>query len=283
MSITAMLDLEQLDVGLFRGRSQWPPSMRVFGGEVAAQSLMAAGRTVPQDRLAHSLHAYFLRPGDPSLPIIYTVESIRDGGSYTTRRVTARQRGEVTFSLSASFHVQESGFAHQLPELAAELPEQLPTLDESLAAADELTREWFSGLAERHPFDFRLDGELPRVATSRGERPAPRQRFWLRSCETLPAEQLAHSCAATYASDMLLLSTSVALHGTMFGAPDIQFASLDHAIWFHGRFRADEWLYYDQEGTWANGGRAICQGRMFDRSGRLVVTVMQEGMIRKRP
>ena len=282
MSLAAMLNLEQLEVGLFRGRSQWPPSLRVFGGEVAAQSLVAAGRTVPEGRRVHSLHAYCLRPGDASASVVYSVERIRDGGSYTTRRVTARQHGEVTFTLSASFSVPEHGFAHQLPRMSARPPEELPTPEEFLGGVDELTRRWFAGLAERHPFDLRFDGELPRVATARGERAEPRQRFWLRSREPLPDDQLVHSCAATYASDMLLLSTSVAAHGTMFGAPGLQFASLDHAVWFHGSFRADDWLYYDQEGTWADGGRALCQGRMFDREGRLVVSVVQEGLVRRR-
>ncbi|MCW2717865.1 acyl-CoA thioesterase II [Pseudonocardia sp.] len=282
MSVAAMMDLEQIEVDLFRGTSQWPPSQRVFGGEVAAQALVAAGRTVPKERMVHFLHAYFLRPGDASVPIVYRVEPIRDGRSYTTRRVTAQQHGEVTFTLSASFHLPEDGFTHQIPQLVAPPPEALPDPDPSMAGGDELTRAWFSGLADRHPFELRFDGELPRVATGRGERVAPRQRFWLRCRETLPDEQLVHSCAATYASDMLLLSTSVALHGTMFGAPDVQFASLDHAVWFHGPFHADEWLYYDQESSWADGGRALCQGRMFDRSGRLVVSVMQEGMIRRR-
>jgi acyl-CoA thioesterase-2 len=283
MGIAAVLDLEQLEVDLFRGRSHWPPSLRVFGGEVAAQSLVAAGLTVPADRAVHSLHAYFLRPGDSSLPIVYQVERVRDGGSYSTRRVTARQRGEVTFTLSASFASAEDGFAHQLPTLDAPRPEDLPDAEEATAGADELTRDWFRGLPERHPFDLRFHGELPRIATARGERAEPRQRFWFRSQERLPDNQLVHSCAATYASDILLLGSSVAPHGTMFGAPDVAFASLDHAVWFHGPFRADEWLYYDQEGSWADGGRALCQGRMFDPGGRLVVTVMQEGMVRRRP
>jgi acyl-CoA thioesterase-2 len=283
MGIAAMLDLEQLDKDLYRGRSQWPPSLRVFGGEVAAQALVAAGSTVTGNRAVHSLHAYFLRPGDSSLPVIYRVERVRDGGSYTTRRVTAQQRGEVTFTLSASFAATEDGFAHQLPVLTSPPPEELPTPEVAMADVDELSREWFSGLTTRHPFDMRFHGELPRVATSRGERVQPRQRFWFRSRERLSDEQLVHSCAVTYASDILLLSSSVALHGTMFGAPDIAFASLDHAVWFHGPFRADEWIYYDQESSWAGGGRAICQGRMFDPGGRLVATVMQEGMVRHRP
>jgi len=277
-----MLALEQIEVGLYRGRSRVPPSQRVFGGEVAAQSLAAAGATVPEGRGVHSLHAYFLRAGDPSLPIVYWVEPIRDGGSYTTRRVTAQQRGEAIFMLSASFSAPEDGLTHQLPRLDAPDPTDLPGPEEAMASTDGMVRDWFTGIAMRHPFDLRFDGELPRVATARGERVAPHQRFWLRSREPLPDDPLVHACAATYASDMLLLSTSVALHGTMFGVPELRFASLDHAVWFHGPFRADDWLYYDQEGTWAASGRALCQGRMFDRTGRLVVSVVQEGMIRLR-
>jgi acyl-CoA thioesterase-2 len=282
MSLQAMLDLEQLEENLFRGHSQWAPSLRVFGGEVAAQSLIAAGRTVPVDRSVHSLHAYFLRPGDASLPIVYEVEPVRDGGSYTTRRVTARQQGEVTFTLSASFSVSETGEPRQRPRLAAPAPDGLPEPAEAMADTDEAARQWFSGLAERHPFDLRFHGDLPLLAAGRGEQREPVQSFWFRSRETLADEQLVHSCAATYASDMLLLSTSVALHGARFGSPGVAFASLDHAVWFHGPFRADDWLYYDQASDWAGSGRAICQGRMFDRGGRLVATVMQEGMVRRR-
>jgi acyl-CoA thioesterase-2 len=280
--MTRMLDLEQLAVDLFRGVSDGPQSMRVFGGEVAAQSLVAAGRTVPADRVVHSLHAYFLRPGDPSVPIVHRVDPVRDGRSFTTRRVTAQQHGEAIFTLSASFHTPEDGFTHQLPRLGAPPPEDLPATPGSIDDGDELGRSWFSDFAERHPFEFRFDGELPRVATGRGERVAPRQRFWLRSREPLPDDPLLHRCAATYASDMLLLSSSLGLHGTTIGSRGLQFASLDHAVWFHGPFRADDWLYYDQEGTWAGGGRALCRGRMFDRAGALVVSVVQEGLIRQR-
>ncbi|TQM11374.1 acyl-CoA thioesterase-2 [Pseudonocardia kunmingensis] len=283
LRMTRMLDLEQLEVELFRGFGVERSPMRVFGGVVAAQSLVAAGRTVPAGRLVHSLHAYFLRPGDPSVPIVYRVDPIRDGGSFTTRRVTAQQHGEAIFTLSASFHTPEDGFTHQLPRLDAPSPEDLPVTPGSMDDADELSRRWYSTLPERHPFEFRFDGELPRLATGRGERVAPRQRFWLRSREPLPDDPLLHRCAATYASDMLLLSSSLGLHGTTLDSRDLQFASLDHAVWFHGPFRADEWLYYDQEGTWAGGGRALCRGRMFNRAGALVVSVVQEGLIRQRP
>jgi acyl-CoA thioesterase-2 len=277
-----MLDLEQPEVDLFRGRSRWPPSPRVFGGEVAAQALVAAGRTVPDDRAVHSLHAYFLRPGDASRPIVYDVERVRDGGSFTTRRVTARQRGEVTFALSASFSMAHLGDVHQVPVLAAPSPRDLPGPDEAMVGTDEPARQWFSGLAERHPFDLRFSGELPFLAVARGERAEPVQRFWLRSRELLGDEQLAHSCAATYASDMLLLSTSVALHGARFGA----------------RRRVREPGPRRVVPRALPGGRLAVlrpgeqlgrrrprhlQGRMFDPRGRLVATVMQEGMVRRRP
>jgi acyl-CoA thioesterase-2 len=283
VSIATVLALDQVEPSVFRGHSRFPATQRVFGGEVAAQSLVAAGRTVPPGREPHSLHGYFVRQGDAAIPIDYRVEPIRDGGSYSTRRVTALQRGEAIFTLSASFAAPEEGLTHQVPQSPAGSPEGLPGPEEAMAGTSGLVRDWFLNLVERHPFELRFDGELPRVATARGERVAPRQRFWLRSREELPAGQMAHSCAATYASDMLLLSTSVALHGTMLGVPELRFASLDHAVWFHGPFRADEWLYYDQEGTTAASGRAMCQGRMFDRAGRLVVSVVQEGMIRLRP
>ncbi len=283
IGLVDMLALEQVDTDVFRGRSRFPPSQRIFGGEVVAQSLAAAGRTVPPDRLVHSLHGYFLRPGSAALPVDYRVEPIRDGGSFTTRRVTAQQQGRATFTLFASFGVTASGFAHQVAQVAPPPPDDLPGPEQAIVGTDGSVRQWFDTTTTRHPFELRFDGELPQVATARGEQVAPRQRFWLRSREPLPDEQWVQSCAAAYASDMLLLTSAVAPHRTMLGDPDLLFASLDHSIWFHGRFRVDDWLYYDQHGTWADGGRALVEGRMFDRTGRLVVSVVQEALLRLRP
>ena len=253
---------------------------RSFGGAVVAQSLLAAGATVDPGRTPHSLHAYFLRAGDATAAIDFRVERVRDGGSYSTRRVTAAQSGRPILDLTASFQVAEEGFAHQVPQLDAPAPEELPTAQEAATGVDGPLRAWFDGLTRRHPFDIRFDGDLPRVAAARGEAAEPRQRFWMRSLEPLPDEPLVHAAALAYASDMLMLSTSLAPHARAVGAPDVAAASLDHAVWLHRPTRADQWLCFEQESPWAGGGRSHCSGRLFDRTGRLVMTVAQEGMVR---
>ena len=253
---------------------------RSFGGAVVAQSLLAAGATVDPDRATHSLHAYFLRAGEASSPIDFRVTRVRDGGSYSTRRVTAEQGGRAILELTASFQVTEPGFTHQVPQLDAPEPESLPTAQEAAAGVAGPLRGWFEQLTSRHPFDIRFDGELPRVAASRGEAAPPEQRFWMRSLEPLPDQPLVHAAALGYASDMLMLSTSLAPHARAVGASDVAAASLDHAVWLHSPARADEWLCFEQESTWAAGGRCHCSGRLFDRAGRLVMTVAQEGMVR---
>jgi acyl-CoA thioesterase-2 len=280
--LAALLDLARIDDDVFRAPPRGRTPARIFGGAVAAQALLAAGRTVPGERAAHSLHAYFLRPGDASLPIDLRVDRIRDGGSFTTRQVTAEQDGAATLVLSASFQGPEDGFEHQVPRLDASPPEDLPGPAEAMAGTEGVAQEWLGRLAGRHPFDFRFDGELPRFAAARGEPAAPLQRFWFRYREPLPDDPLVHTSALAYASDMLLLSTSVAPHGIAIGSPDLVSASLDHAVWFHRPVRADDWLFYDQESSRAAGGRSHCSGRMFDREGRLVASVAQEGMIRRR-
>ena len=279
-SLEDLLALEQLDTLMFRGRSRGGTSVRVFGGEVAAQALVAAGRTVPADRPVHSLHGYFLRPGDPATPLLYRVDDVRDGGSFTTRRVSAIQHGETVFHLAASFHRGDEGFAHQEETFDAPAPESLPSEEDVMAGADPATRAWFAAVRDLFPLEVRFPEELPRLATLRGERRPPRQRLWIRSSQPLPEEPLLHACAATYASDLFLLSTALPPHGAVIGDPNLQFASLDHAVWFHAPFRADEWLLYEQESTWAGSGRALCRGTLFDRTGVHVASVMQEGMLR---
>jgi acyl-CoA thioesterase II len=238
---------------------------------------------VPAPRAPHSLHAYFLRPGDAARPFDLRVDRVRDGGSFTTRQVTAEQGGAATLVLSASFQGPEGGFEHQGPSLGAPEPDLLPGPAEALPGAEGMARDWLHTLAARHPFDFRFDGELPRFAAARGEPAEPRQRFWFRCRDPLPDDPLVHAGVLAYASDMLLLSTSVAPHAIAIGSPELVSASLDHAVWFHAPVRADDWLFYDQESSWAAGGRGLCSGRIFDREGRLAVTVVQEGMIRRRP
>lgn len=281
-SFVKILDLEQLDQHVFRGQSKPTLPTRVFGGEVAAQALVAAGRTVPSDRLVHSLHAYFLRPGNASKPLIYQVDAIRDGNSFTTRRVVVIQNGEAVFNLDASFHRPEAtGFAHQVAQLSAPSPEESISGEEMIAGADDSTRRWFGELESRFPLELRFPAELPRLASLRGERRPPRQAVWLRSRLPLPDDPLIHACAATFASDLFLLSSSMPPHISVFGDPHVQFASLDHAVWFHAPFRADDWLFYDQKGSWASGGRALCRGTFFDRSGTHIASVMQEGLLRR--
>ncbi len=279
VGLRELLELERLDTCLFRGRSRPTASTRVFGGEVAAQALMAAGRTVPDDRPVHSLHAYFLRPGDPAAPIVYQVDEIRDGGSFTTRRAVAVQHGRPIFQLSASFHRPEEGYAYQPAPSERPVPEELPPAEEVIGGADEGTRQWFARVHHALPLEVRFAGELARFAALRGEPAPPLQRFWFRTREELGDDPLLHACAVVYASDLLLLTTAVAPHGLVLDT-SFQFASLDHTLWLHGAPRADDWLFYEQEGLWSGSARALCRGALSDRSGRLVGNVMQEGLIR---
>jgi acyl-CoA thioesterase-2 len=282
--LASVLDLERLDDRHFRGHSDPISPTRVFGGQVAAQSLVAAGRSLPEARPVHSLHAYFLRPGDPRVPISYEVDPIRDGRSFSTRRVVATQGGEAVFHLSASFHEPEEGLVHQVPMTSVTAAEALPPADETMAAADEATRAWWSVVREIFPLELRFVDEPVRARVLRGERPPPRQRIYLRSSQPLGDDPLVHVCALTYASDVFLLSTALPPHGLVMGGPtNVQGASLDHAMWFHAPFRADEWLLYEMESTWAGDGRALCRGHLFDQAGRLVATVMQEGLLRRPP
>jgi acyl-CoA thioesterase-2 len=279
-ALAAVLSVSPTGADTFRAGPRRQTPERSFGGSVVAQALLAAGATVGPDRRVHSLHAYFLRVGEASSPTDFRVDRVRDGRSYGTRRVTAEQDGRAILDLTASFQVPEAGFAHQVPRLDAPSPESLPTVEEAAADAPDRLREWFGNLFRRHPFELRFDGELPRVAAARGETAPPRQRFWLRAAEAMPDEPLVHAAALAYASDMLLLSTSLAPHARAVGAPDVAAASLDHAVWLHRPARVDEWLLFEQESSWAEGGRCLCAARVFDRAGRLVMTVAQEGMIR---
>lgn len=280
-TLRTVLDLDRLDRYVFRGAALSMP-IQTFGGEVAAQALVAAGRTVPTDRRVHSLHAYFLRPGDANKPILYHVDPIRDGRSFTTRRTVAVQDGEAIFHLSTSFQVPEEGYSHQVRQLDAPPPEDLPPAEVTMNDTDATTREWFMGVRRGFPLDFRFVAPPPRIATVRGEVAPPAQQFWFRTREQLTDDPLIHSCAATYTSDLFLLSTSLPPHREYVGKSGLQFASLDHAVWFHAPFRADDWLFYDQRGLWSGGGRAFCSGSLFDRSGTLVASVAQEGIIRRR-
>jgi acyl-CoA thioesterase-2 len=270
-----LLDLEPIEVNIFRGRSPDENRQRVFGGQVAGQALVAAGRTVPEDRHVHSLHAYFLRPGDPEVPIIYEVDQIRDGRSFTTRRVVAVQHGKAIFNLSASFQVREDGIDHQGPRPDAPDPETLPTMAERLEAAG-IPRDAF--WSRPRPIDVRYVENPPWLAKD-GE-PRSEQMVWMRADGTLPDNPLLHVCAMTYASDMTLLDSVLLAHGLSWQSGRIQGASLDHAMWFHRPFRADEWLLYVQTSPTSSGARGLAQGQLWTHDGQHVVSVVQEGLLR---
>jgi acyl-CoA thioesterase-2 len=270
-----LLDLETIEVNIFRGTQPHEERQRVFGGQVAAQALMAAGRTVERGRV-HSLHSYFLRPGDPNVPILYEVDRIRDGKSFTTRRVVAIQHGRAIFNLASSFHVEERGLEHQIPMPDVPAPETLAPLFERLEPWKEELAEWF---ARPHPIDQRHIGALPWHQQGGGE---PYQRLWIRADGTLPDDPLLHAAVATYASDMSLFDAILAPHDMRWDDADFMGASLDHCMWFHRPFRADGWLLYDMDSPVAAGARGLARGFLYDREGRLCVSMVQEGLARVR-
>ncbi|RJQ81123.1 acyl-CoA thioesterase [Amycolatopsis panacis] len=273
--LVALLDLERIEENIFRGISPAQSPVRVFGGQVAGQALVAAGRTVPETRRVHSLHAYFIRGGDPSVPIVYQVDRIRDGRSFTTRRVVAIQHGKAIFSLSASFQTDEPGIDHaeSMPEVPD--PETLPTFAER-AEGFPLR---FAG--RPRPIDIRYVGDPPWITRTSGAF-SGHNRVWMRADGTLPDAQLLHVCVLTYASDMTLLDSVLARHGVYWDVDEVLGVSLDHALWFHRPFRADEWLLYDSTSPSASGARGLATGRFFTREGEHVATVVQEGLLRVR-
>jgi len=278
-ALTEILDLEELEVNIFRGRSPQEDRQRVFGGQVAGQALVAACRTV-EERVVHSLHAYFLRPGDPKIPILYEVDRIRDGKSFTTRRVVAIQHGEPIFHLQASFQIEEPGLEHQDPMPDAPDPDEIAQskgrLAKVLEGMPEEMRKW---VTRPRPIDIR---PVEPMNFMKPEKREPRQLVWVRADGRLPDDPLLHQCVLTYASDMTLLDTATLPHAVSWFDPRFQMASLDHAMWFHRPFRADEWLLYAQQSPSASGARGLAIGNFFTRDGRLVVTVVQEGLIRLR-
>ncbi|HEV7908921.1 MAG TPA: acyl-CoA thioesterase II [Pseudonocardiaceae bacterium] len=273
--LVSLLDLERIEENIFRGVSPAESPVRVFGGQVAGQALVAAGRTVPSDRRVHSLHSYFIRGGDPRVPIVYEVDRTRDGRSFTTRRVTAVQHGKAIFTLSASFQVDEPGLDHAEPMPDVPDPELLPTYAESVKGyVDKI------GMAQMpRPIDVRYVTEPPWVTREEGPH-EPRNQVWMRADGSLPDDDLLHVCVLAYASDMTLLDAVLSKHGVYWGTDKVLGASLDHAMWFHRRFRADEWFLYDCVSPSASGARGLATGRFFSRDGQLVATVVQEGLLR---
>ena len=273
-----VLDLKQVDAATFVGESPQVGAQRVFGGQVAGQALVAAGRTVDPSRVVHSLHGYFVRPGDPTVPIEFSVETIRDGRSFSVRRSTAEQHGRTIFFMSASFQVAEQGLDHHSPApTGIPDPEDVPTM-----------RDWLG----KYPDRERIFNAAPQAVDVRylgvpgwvppGDRAAnAEQRVWMRIAGKLPDDPLLHACALTYASDLSLLDTVLSTHGEVWGPGGVIGASLDHALWFHRPFRADEWFLYDCTSPSASGGRGLASGRLFTRDGRHIASAVQEGLLRR--
>jgi acyl-CoA thioesterase II len=275
-----ILDLEPLDVNLFRGRSPQVGWQRVYGGQVIGQALVAAVRTVDASRPPHSMHAYFLLPGDPKVPIIYDVDRIRDGKSFTTRRVTARQHGHPIFSMLVSFHTDEPGLDHQAAMPKVPPPEDLPNESEMrknmLPTMPDPVRRYYE---RERPIELR-PVEFDRY---RGKKyPDGRFHVWIRATGRLPDDLAIHQCVLAYASDMTLLDAALAPHGRSLFEQKFMAASLDHALWLHRPFRADDWLLYAQESPNMHGSRGFTRGLIFTREGTLVASVAQEGLVRLR-
>jgi len=273
-----VLDLKQVDAATFRGESPQVGAQRVFGGQVAGQALVAAGRTVDPERHVHSLHGYFVRPGDPTVPIDFTVEKIRDGRSFSVRRSTAQQHGRTIFFMSASFQVTEQGLDHHTPA-----PQDVPGPAETRTMLDWLAQYPDRAAAFKsapQAIDIRY------VATPGWVPPGDRdaavdQRVWMRVNGKLPDDPLIHACALAYASDLSLLDSVLSMHGEVWGPGGVIGASLDHALWLHRPFRADEWFLYDCTSPSASGSRGLASGRMFTEDGRHIASAVQEGLLRR--
>lgn len=281
-TLVQQLDLETLEVNLFRGQSADLGGKSVFGGQVIGQALVAASRTVT-GREPHSLHAYFLLPGDMTAPIVYEVDRIRDGNSFSARRVQAIQHGRPILSMMASFQVAEKGLEHEQPMPEVPAPETLPSyvelraqwLAEAGASVHPRARE---GLLKPLPVDFRPVYAWNQLQPKAGE---PRQAFWFRFLERLPDAPLLHRCLLAYASDFNLIGTALRPHGRTWYSPTMVVASIDHALWFHREARVDEWLLYSMDSPSSQGARGLARGIVFDRAGRVVASVAQEGLMRE--
>lgn len=279
--IPAEIALEDLGDGRFRGSAHPGEPTRTYGGEVAGQSVLAACRTVASAREIHSAHMHFLLPGDTSRPIEYKVETTRDGGSFSARRVQAIQRDRVIFTMTASFQAPEDGLEHQTSVVDVPDPTATPTPEEMFHGDPENLR-WVEWLTGRVGLEARFP-ELPaRAAAARGLRVPPRQRVWLRAVDPIGESHADEAAALAYVSDILLLSAALGPHELTLQGGRLQFATIDHTIWFHAPVRVDKWFLYDQESHWAGGGRALCRGQIFDASGRLCATTTQEGLLRVR-
>jgi acyl-CoA thioesterase-2 len=275
------LDLEEIDQDLYRGYNEPNGMGRIFGGQVVAQSLMAAGRTL-DGLLAHSLHGYFLRPGDPEIPVIYTVDRIRDGRSFVTRRVVAKQGGKAIFNMSCSFHKFEEGLEHQIEMPDAPDPETLPTWADRIIplwkkAPERLRKAWRPGA---RPVDMR-ESEAPVYLGGKTKR--KNNMTWLRTPGPMPDDPFLHQCVLAYATDFSLIETMLGQHKLSGRMGGLITASLDHAVWFHAPVRVDDWLLYIQDSPVAGGARGYARGSIFTRDGRYVASAVQEGLMRVLP
>jgi acyl-CoA thioesterase II len=278
--LLALLDLEPIEFNIYRGSNRDIGSGRVFGGQVLAQALVAAQRTVEEERTAHSLHGYFILPGDLNVPIVYFVDRLRDGKSFTTRRVTGIQHGRAIFNMSVSFHIHERGLEHQTSMPDVPPPESLKSEIEIIrAGAHKAPAAIRSVITQDRPFDFRIVEDIDPFEPRK--QPAVRH-MWVRAIGHMPDEALAHQAVLAYASDYGLLGTALQPHGRSYRRPDIQVASLDHSLWLHHPARCDEWLLYVIDSPIAAGARGFARGTIFTRAGQLVASVAQEGLTRPR-
>lgn len=279
--LLALLDLEPLEVNLFRGQSYNYFGKNAFGGQVLGQALVAAGRTVENGHLAHSLHAYFLRPGDPDAPIVYSVERVRDGRSFTTRTVKAVQHGEIIFTMMASFAVAEDGFDHQFPMPEAPAPETLESeLDLRRRLALQLPKSQRHYLEMERPIELRPVDPLDPMNLEARE---PFRAHWMRAQDRLPDDPFLHQCVLAFASDFAFMGTAMLPHKAHFFQPWMQCASIDHAMWFHRPFRIDDWLLYSMDAPSASSAKGLNRGLIHTRDGLLVASTAQEGLMRQRP
>lgn len=278
--LVGALDLERIEENLFRGANTGEGFHRLFGGQVIAQALVAASRTVPEDRPPHSLHAYFMRPGDTEVPVVYQVERDRDGGSFTTRRIIAIQHGRPIFNMAASFQVEEKGLEHQFDMPDVPGPDDLMSdVEWRRQYVDQIPAEHRARFLQERPIDFRrVDPSIP---GHRGPK-EPRQYIWFKAVAPVADDPALHRCMLAYASDMTLLSTCQLPHDIGWWDKRMQVASLDHALWFHAPFRVDDWLLYAQDSPRSSGARGINRGLIYNRDGSLVASVAQEGLIRLR-
>jgi acyl-CoA thioesterase-2 len=278
-----LLDLEPIEINMFRGISPAEGWQRVYGGQVIGQALVAASRTVEdENRIAHSLHGYFLRPGDTTIPIVYSVDRIRDGKSFNTRRVVAIQKGRPIFSMSVSFQVMEEGLHHQIPMPEAAAPEDCPS-------QEDLRKNYINDIPEEYRDNF-LNREDPiemrfqdGMNDFKPDPMPPHQRVWIRAVDKMPDDVRLHQCVLAYASDMTLMDNAIRPHGIGWTEENFQTASLDHAMWFHQPFRADEWLLYYQDSPYSGGARGFNRGSFFTREGQLIASASQEGLMRLHP